>query len=135
MIQIARAIGPSCRSTRSFISCAALFVNVIARISFGFTPQRREQVRDAVGEDAGLPRARAGDHEQRPFGGQDRLPLGGIQVGEVGLRLDRCHLAHGTRQVSRSSSLSSHDFAAASASGSADLSTTSTSGPEASKLG
>ena len=38
MIQIARAIGPSVRSTRSFISPAALFVNVIARISFGFTP-------------------------------------------------------------------------------------------------
>ena len=39
MIQIARAIGPSVRSTRSFISPAALFVNVIARISFGFTPR------------------------------------------------------------------------------------------------
>ena len=38
MIQIARAIGPSVRSTRSFISPAALFVKVIARISFGFTP-------------------------------------------------------------------------------------------------
>ena len=38
MIQIARAIGPTVRSTRSFISPAALFVNVIARISFGFTP-------------------------------------------------------------------------------------------------
>src|SRR3954453_13312651 len=38
MIQIARAIGPRLRSTRSFISVAALFVNVIARISFGFTP-------------------------------------------------------------------------------------------------
>src|SRR6185312_7317747 len=38
MIQIARATGPSVRSTRSFISPAALFVKVIARISFGFTP-------------------------------------------------------------------------------------------------
>src|SRR3954466_2361782 len=38
MIQIARATGPSWRSTRSFISCAALFVKVIARISFGCTP-------------------------------------------------------------------------------------------------
>src|SRR3954447_17141103 len=37
-IQIARAIGPSIRSRRSRISPAALFVNVIARISFGFTP-------------------------------------------------------------------------------------------------
>jgi len=38
MIQIARATGPSARATRSLISPAALFVNVIARISFGFTP-------------------------------------------------------------------------------------------------
>src|SRR5580765_5880485 len=38
-IQIARATGPSMRSRRSRISPAALFVNVIARISFGFTPQ------------------------------------------------------------------------------------------------
>ena len=38
MIQIARATEPSWRSTRSFISCAALFVKVIARISFGFAP-------------------------------------------------------------------------------------------------
>ncbi len=37
-IQIARAIGPSIAVRRSRISPAALFVNVIARISFGFTP-------------------------------------------------------------------------------------------------
>src|SRR4051795_3205806 len=37
-IQIARTIGPTVRSIRSRISAAALFVNVIARISFGFTP-------------------------------------------------------------------------------------------------
>ncbi len=37
-IQIARAIGPSIADSRSRISPAALFVNVIARISFGFTP-------------------------------------------------------------------------------------------------
>ncbi len=37
-IQIARAVRPSMCSRRSRISPAALFVNVIARISFGFTP-------------------------------------------------------------------------------------------------
>ena len=37
-IQIARAIGPSIAVSRSRISPAALFVNVIARISFGLTP-------------------------------------------------------------------------------------------------
>ena len=52
---------------------------------------RGEQVRDAVGEHAGLPRAGTGDHEQRALGGQHRLPLGGIQVGEIGLRLGAGH--------------------------------------------
>src|SRR5690348_14770771 len=37
-IQIARAFGPTAASIRSRISPAALFVNVIARISFGSTP-------------------------------------------------------------------------------------------------
>ena len=37
-IQIARAIGPSIVIRRSRISPAALFVKVIARISFGLTP-------------------------------------------------------------------------------------------------
>ena len=72
---------------RSRISCAALFVNVIARISFGSTPCVCEQVRDAVGEHARLARARAGDHEHRPLGGRDGLALGLVQVGEVGLRV------------------------------------------------
>jgi hypothetical protein len=44
-----------------------------------------DQVAYAVGEDAGLPRAGAGDDEQRPLGGQDGLALGRVQVGEVGL--------------------------------------------------
>src|SRR5262245_18754520 len=42
-----------------------------------------DQVRDAVRKDARLSGARAGDHEQRPFGRQHRLALSGIQVGEV----------------------------------------------------
>ena len=46
---------------------------------------RVDQVRDAVREDARLARARARDHEHRPFRVEDGLPLGGIQVGEIGL--------------------------------------------------
>jgi hypothetical protein len=42
-IQIARATFPSRPSSRVRISSAALFVNVIARISFGFTPQARSR--------------------------------------------------------------------------------------------
>src|SRR3954468_4288615 len=38
MIQIARATVPTPRSTRSFISPAALFVKVMAKISLGLTP-------------------------------------------------------------------------------------------------
>ncbi len=44
---------------------------------------RLDQVDDAVGEDARLARARAGDDEHRPLGREDGLLLGGIQVGEV----------------------------------------------------
>ena len=47
---------------------------------------RGDQVGDPVGEDAGLPRARAGDDEQRALRVQHRLALGGVQVGEIGLR-------------------------------------------------
>ena len=70
-------------SRRRFISPAALFVNVIARISFGFTPGRADQVDDPVREHARLPGARAGDDEHGPLGREDGLPLGGIQVCEV----------------------------------------------------
>src|SRR6202007_1837010 len=44
---------------------------------------RGEQVRDPAGEDAGLPRAGAGDDEERALGGEDSLPLSRIQVLEV----------------------------------------------------
>jgi hypothetical protein len=39
-------------------------------------------VSDAIREDAGLPRARSGDDEERPFGVQDRVALGLVEVGE-----------------------------------------------------
>ena len=89
--QAARAGGPTRSSTRSRISAAALFVNVIARISGRLRADRGEQVRDAAREHARLAGARAGDHEQRPFGRQDGLPLGRIQVFEVRLRRRRGH--------------------------------------------
>ena len=53
--------------------------------------RRGEQVGDAVGQDAGLARARAGDDEQRPLRVEDGLALGRVQVGEVGLGLGDGH--------------------------------------------
>ena len=81
-IQIARACRPSICSRRSRISPAALFVNVIARISFGLHAVRADQVGDAVREHARLPGAGAGDDEQRAVDVQDGLALGRIEVGE-----------------------------------------------------
>ena len=52
---------------------------------------RGEQVRDAVGEDPRLAGAGAGDHEQRALGRQHGLPLGRVQVGQVGLGPGRGH--------------------------------------------
>lgn len=42
---------------------------------------------DAEGQDAGLARAGAGEHQQRALGGQDRLALGGIKAVDVDERL------------------------------------------------
>jgi hypothetical protein len=49
-------------------------------------PAGGDEVRDAVREHAGLARARSRDDEHRPLGRENRLALGGIQVGEIGLR-------------------------------------------------
>ena len=46
---------------------------------------RADEVRDAVGEDARLPRAGTGDDEERALGREDRLALGLVEVGEVAL--------------------------------------------------
>jgi hypothetical protein len=54
---------------------------------------RADQVRDAVGEHAGLPRSRSGHDEHGPFGEQNRVALGRIQAGEVGLGRDDGHAA------------------------------------------
>jgi hypothetical protein len=49
-----------------------------------------DQVRDAVREDAGLPRAGTGDDEQRPFRVPDRLELRLVEAVEEALgRRDR----------------------------------------------
>jgi hypothetical protein len=44
-----------------------------------------DQVRDAVREDASLPRAGAGDDEQRPVRVADRLELGLVEAVEEAL--------------------------------------------------
>ncbi len=64
-----------------------------------------EQVRDAVGEDARLPGARACDHEQRALGGEDRLALRRVQVGEIALWRGNGHPADASGRVARGSAL------------------------------
>ena len=66
---------PTSCCTRSFISFAARFVNVIARISLGRRGAGLDQVGDPVGEDAGLARPGARDDQHRPVGVHDRLAL------------------------------------------------------------
>jgi hypothetical protein len=53
-----------------------------------------DEVRDAVGEHPRLSRPRSRDDEDWPFSGQNRLALGGIEIGEI--RLGRCD-SHGLR--------------------------------------
>ena len=77
---------PTSPSTRSRISCAALLVNVIARISDGFACAGRDEVRDAVRQHARLARARAGQHQQRAGAVRDRLALRRVQALEQPLR-------------------------------------------------
>ena len=70
-------------ATRCAISPAALFVNVTARICRGIHAAGH-QVRDAVGDDAGLAAARARQDEQRAVHVKDRLLLHGVEPGEEG---------------------------------------------------
>jgi hypothetical protein len=42
-----------------------------------------EQVDDAVGDDPGLARAGAREHEERPLGGEDRGALIGVEAAEI----------------------------------------------------
>ncbi len=66
---------PSSDSTRPRISPAALFVNVTARMPCGDALFRLDDPRDPMGEHAGLAAARAGEHQNRPHRGGDRLTL------------------------------------------------------------
>ncbi len=84
---IALARGPTRAATRSFISPAALLVNVIARIWPGCTLRAAEQVGDAVGQDPGLARAGAGDDEQRRSFVYDGGPLLGVEPFEQRARV------------------------------------------------
>ena len=79
---IARARLPTSSSTRSRISCAALLVKVMARISPGRGLAAVDQVRDPVGQHARLARAGAGEDQQRPLAVQDGLALGLVQALE-----------------------------------------------------
>ena len=74
-IQAARARRPSIRSSRSRISPAALFVNVIARISLGFTPCARTRCATRWVSTRVLPGAGAGDDEQWTVDVEDGLAL------------------------------------------------------------
>ena len=81
-IHIARQLVPSSASTRVRISSAALFVNVTAS-----TPSLRreplgDQIRDAMRDDARLPRSGARENQQRPFGVPHGLLLFRVQGGE-----------------------------------------------------
>ena len=53
----------------------------------GLNAQVAEHMCDAEGQDAGLARAGAGEHQQRALGGQDSLALGGIKAVNVDERL------------------------------------------------
>ena len=53
----------------------------------GLNAQVAEHMCDSEGQDAGLARAGAGEHQQRALGGQDRLALGGIKAVDVDERL------------------------------------------------
>ena len=82
MTHIARVECPSSTSTRSRISWAALLVKVMARISLAPGLPGADQEGDAMGEDAGLARARAGEDQQRPLAVDDRLALGLVEAGQ-----------------------------------------------------
>ena len=99
MTHIARVRRPSSSSTRSRISCAALFVNVIARISFARAIPVCLEVRDPVREHARLARAGAREDQQRALAVRDGVALGRVETGEeigdpVLGRCRACHLEH-----------------------------------------
>ena len=58
-------------------------------------PAGAHQVRDARADDAGLSRSRAGDHQDRPVGGGDRLALAVVEAGEQALVVVSGRMASG----------------------------------------
>ena len=66
---------------RSFITPAALLVKVTARIALAWHALF-DQMRDAIGDDARLAGAGAGQHEQRAFGRQHSFALAFVQFVE-----------------------------------------------------
>jgi hypothetical protein len=62
-------------ATRCFISSAALLVKVTATTPWGGTPRAWIRPRDAVGDDARLAAARAGQNQQGPLAVLHGLPL------------------------------------------------------------
>ena len=73
------ATGPTSAPTRSFISSAALLVNVMARISNGADAMVADEVGDAVREDPGLARPGARHDQQRSLGVGDGVALDGVE--------------------------------------------------------
>ena len=96
---ITRETPPTSRSTRSFISPAALLVKVIAQDLARQRLASGEQVGDPVGEDAGLAGAGAGEHQKRALAVGDRLALRLVQLREQALDL-RCARVYARGQVS-----------------------------------
>ena len=75
---------PNNFSMRPRISCAALFVNVTARMECGDAPSVLDDPGDAMREHARLARTRAGEHEHRAHGRGDRVALRVVQRVENG---------------------------------------------------
>ena len=73
---------PTSCSTRSRISRAALFVNVIARICAGRHAALPHQVGDPVGEGPGLAAAGPGDDQHRPLRVQHGFALDVVEAAE-----------------------------------------------------
>ena len=91
-IQIERATPPSMSSSRSRISPAALFVNVIARISCGLTPIALIRCATRCVRTRVFPEPAPATTSIGPSVVEDGLPLRGIEVGEIRLRRLHCHV-------------------------------------------
>ena len=82
MTGLAMLSPPTSFSTRSPISAAALLVKVIARMRLRHHAFVLDQIGDAIGDDARLPAAGAGEDQHRALGGFDGLALLRIQLVE-----------------------------------------------------